>query len=310
MSERTVLVSGAAGFIGRAVTARLALSGAEVVVALRRARAVPGAARAVDAGDLATPAPALVNAMRGVGAVVHAAGLAHRTGVDPAALAAANVTAARRVAEAAVARGVPRLVLVSSAAVFGKRRDEMFDEISAPRPDDAYAASKLEGEAAVRAAVAGSATRLVIVRPCAVIGPGCAGNIPRLVRLIRRGLPLPFGAISNARSFIAVNDLAFLIERAVSAENPPDCVIGAHPEPVSTTGLIRALGRGLGRRVTLLPFPPSWLGAAARMAGQGESWRSFAGSFHADVALARDSLGFSASTPVPTALEATASALR
>ncbi|WP_048858197.1 NAD-dependent epimerase/dehydratase family protein, partial [Acidiphilium multivorum] len=98
MSERTVLVSGAAGFIGRAVTARLALSGAEVVVALRRARAVPGAARAVDAGDLAAPAPALVNAMRGVGAVVHAAGLAHRTGVDPAALAAANVTAARRVA--------------------------------------------------------------------------------------------------------------------------------------------------------------------------------------------------------------------
>jgi UDP-glucose 4-epimerase len=310
VSGRTVLVSGAAGFVGRAVTARLAASGAEVVVALRRAREVPGAARAVDAGDLAAPAPALAAALRGVDAVVHAAGLAHRNGVDPAALAAANVTAARRVAEEAVARGVRRLVLVSSAAVFGKQRDGTFSEASPPRPDDAYAASKLEGEAAVRATVAGSATRLVIVRPCAVVGPGCAGNIPRLVRLIRRGMPLPFGAIANARSFIAVDDLAALIARAVAADDPPDCVIGAHPEPVSTPALIRALAGGLGRKLVLLPVPPSWLGAATRMAGHGELWRSFAGSFRADVSLARDSLGFSAPTPVRAALQATAAALR
>ncbi|OYW09123.1 MAG: epimerase, partial [Acidiphilium sp. 37-67-22] len=223
---------------------------------------------------------------------------------------AANVTAARRVAEEAVARGVRRLVLVSSAAVFGRQRDGTFSEASPPRPDDAYAASKLEGEEAVRATVSGSATRLVIVRPCAVVGPGCAGNIPRLVRLVRRGMPLPFGAIANARSFIAVDDLAALIARAVAADDPPDCVIGAHPEPVSTPALIRALAGGLGRNVVLLPVPPSWLGAAARMAGQGELWRSFAGSFRADVALARDSLGFSAPTPMRAALEATAAALR
>lgn len=309
MSGRTVLVSGASGFIGRAVTATLAVD-TEVVVALRRSRDVPGAARAVDAGDLAAPGPALANAMRGVSAVVHAAGLAHRTGVDPAAMAAANVTAARRVAEAAVARGVPRLILVSSAAVFGKMRDDIFNETSSPRPDDAYAASKLEGETAVRTAVAGSSTRLVIVRPCAVVGPGCAGNIPRLVRLVGRGLPLPFRAIRNARSFIAVNDLAALIRAAIMVENPPDCVIAAHPQPVSTPGLIRALARGLGRRVVLLPAPQSWLGAAMRMTGQGEQWRSFSGSFQANVDLARTGLGFTAATPVEVALEATASGMR
>lgn len=309
MSGRAVLVSGAAGFVGRAVTATLAAADTEVVVALRRMREVPGAARAVDAGDLAAPGPALANAMRGVCAVVHAAGLAHRTGVDPAAMAAANVTAARRVAEAAVIRGVPLLVLVSSAAVFGKMRNDTFSEASTPRPDDAYAASKLEGEVAVREVVAGSTTRLVIVRPCAVVGPGCAGNIPRLVRLVERGLPLPFGAISNARSFVAVSDLAALIHRAIMAPDPPGCVIAAHPEPISTPELIRALGRGRGRRVVLLPAPPSWLGAAARMAGRHELWRSFAGSFRADAGLARESLGFVAETPVGAALEATAAAM-
>lgn len=310
MSERTFLVSGAAGFVGRAVTARLAASGAEVVVALRRPREVPGAARSIEACDLAAPGPALASAMRGVAAVVHAAGLAHRTGVDPAAMAAANVTAARRVAEAAVARGVPRLVLVSSSAVFGKQRRETFDETSVPLPDDAYATSKLEGEAAVRETVAASATRLVIIRPCAVVGPGCAGNIPRLVRLIKRGLPLPFGAIRNARSFIAVEDLAVLVERAVTADDPPECVIAAHPVPIATPDLIRSLALGLGRRIVLLPAPPSLLGAAARMAGQAELWRSFAGSFRASVDLARDTLGFSAPTSVESALESTAKVLR
>lgn len=310
MSPRAVLVSGASGFIGRAVTARLAAQGAEVVVALRRRRDIPGAARAVDAGDLAAPDPALANAMRGVSAVVHAAGLAHRTGVDPAALAAANVTAASRVAEIAASRGVPRFILVSSAAIFGKARDDVLTEASESGPDDAYARSKLGGEIAVRAALAGSSTKLVIVRPCAVVGPGCAGNIPRLARLIGTRLPLPFGAIRNARSFIAIDDLAGLIEAATRAGDPPELVIAAHPEPIGTPALIRALARGLGRGTMLLPVPPALLGAVARAAGRESLWLSFAGSFRAEVTVARERLGFAAATPIGAALEMTGASLR
>jgi UDP-glucose 4-epimerase len=310
MAAGPVLVSGAAGFVGRAVTRRLARSGVEVVVALRRPQDVPGAARAVTSGDLAAPAPVLETAMRGVSAVVHAAGRAHRLGAAPAALAAANVTAAESVARIAARRGVGLFVLVSSAAVFGKRRDEVIDEASATRPDDDYASSKLAGEAAVRDALDGTATRLVVVRPCAVVGPGCAGNVPRLVRLVATGMPLPFGAIRNRRSFIAVDDLAALIEAVVLAETPPGCVIAAHPEPVSTPELIRALARGLGRRPVLLPVPAAVLAAASRWSGRGALWDSFAGSLQADPRAAREDLGFSAATPVVEALAATASALR
>ncbi|MDD2861699.1 MAG: NAD-dependent epimerase/dehydratase family protein [Acidiphilium sp.] len=306
MTRQVVLVCGAVGFVGRAVTRTLASSGHEVVVALRHARDVPGATRTVEAGDLSAPGHILGNAMRSVHAVVHAAGLAHRHGVNPADLSRANVQAASRVAEAAVARGVPHLVLVSSAAVYGKSRDTLFSEASEPSPDDDYARSKLAGEGAVRSIVAGSRTRLTIVRPCAVLGPGCAGNIPRLVRLIGSSMPLPFGSIDNRRSFIAVDDVAKLIEVIISHPSSPETLIAAHPSPISTADLIRALARGLGRRRILLPVPTGILSLAASAAGQAELWKSFSGSFQADVALAGSALGFSASIPIPTILELTA----
>lgn len=303
-----VLVSGAAGFVGRAVTQALGAAGCSVVVALRRSgAALPGAARAIDAGDLAAPAPALSAAMRGVSVVVHAAGLAHRTGVDPAALAAANVTAAARVAEIAAARGAKRFILVSSAAVHGKAPDGVVTEASEPDPDDAYAASKLEGEQAVQRVLAGTGTELVIIRPCAVVGPGCAGNIPRLVRLIARSRLLPFGAIGNQRSFIAIEDLAALIVAAAQSKQPvPEIVLAAHPEPIATPDLIRALAQGLERRLFLVPVPASWLGLAARAANQGPAWRSFAGSFRAHPILAQQRLGFTAQIPLEAAFAATA----
>lgn len=311
MSVRgTILVSGASGFIGRAVTARLAAEGAEIVVALRRPQEVPGAASRINTGDLAAPNPALKLALRGCAAVVHAAGLAHRYGADPALLKATNVIAAAKVAEAAAQARVPRFVLISSAAIHGKSRTGLITETSDPRPDDDYAASKLAGEAAVRAALAGSPTALTIVRPCAVLGLGCSGNIPRLARLVARGLPLPFGAIGNARSFIAVDDLAGLIAAILAAAAPPDLVLAAHAAPISTPELIRALARGLDRRVVLLPVPSALLEIGANATGRGALWRSFAGSFHADPALARDCLGFVAPTAIRTVLERTALNLR
>ncbi len=303
-----ILVSGAAGFVGRAVTQALGAAGCSVVVALRRSgAALPGAARAIDAGDLAAPTPALSASMRGVSVVVHAAGLAHRTGVDPAALAAANVTAAARVAEIAASRGVKRFILVSSAAVHGKAPPGVVTEASEPDPDDAYATSKLEGEQAVQRVLAGTGTELVIIRPCAVIGPGCAGNIPRLVRLVARTPLLPFGAIGNQRSFIAIDDLAALIVAAAQAPRAvPEILLAAHPDPIATPDLIRALAAGLQRRLFLAPVPASWLGLAARAAGQGAAWRSFAGSFRAHPVLAQQRLGFTAQTPLETAFAAAA----
>jgi UDP-glucose 4-epimerase len=170
--------------------------------------------------------------------------------------------------------------------------------------------SKFEGEMAVRAMLVGAKTNLVIVRPCAVVGPGCAGNIPRLVRLIMRVPILPFGAICNLRSFIAIDDLAALIGHAALSARSPEVVLAAHRTPISTPDLIRALAYGLERKVFLAPIPVSWLGEAAKCFGHWRQWQGFSGSFQADVGLARHTFGFDAQTPVFDALIATAKWVR
>ncbi len=312
LRKSSVLVTGASGFIGRAVVRHLGALGCPVTAVCRGqppTAPISGAVREVSAGDLSAPDSVLRDAMRGVNVVVHAAGYAHRAAPDRASLVAANVTAAARVAEIAASCGVGRLVLISSAAVHGISALGVITEIAPVASDDAYALSKFEGEMVARATLVGAKTNLVIVRPCAVVGPGCAGNIPRLARLIMRVPILPFGAIGNLRSFIAIDDLAELIGHAALSERSPEVVLAAHRTPISTPDLIRALAYGLERRVFLAPIPVSWLGAAAKYSGHSRQWQSFSGSFRADVGLARHAFGFDAQTPVLDALIATAKRL-
>jgi UDP-glucose 4-epimerase len=147
---------------------------------------------------------------------------------------------------------------------------------TAPNPMDDYAASKMQAERDV-AAIFGPG--LSIIRPVAVIGPNCPGNLPLLMKLLHRGIPLPFGSIANQRSFIYVADLAGLVLAVINASEPPETVLAAHPQPIATPALIRALAAGMGKPARLLPCPPVILAAAAGAVGRSAMWQSLAGSF-------------------------------
>jgi UDP-glucose 4-epimerase len=188
----------------------------------------------------------------------------------------ANVTAALNLAQAAKQAGATKFILISTAHVHGRVHDGVVSDDTAPNPMDDYAASKLEAEAQV-AAIFGPG--LCIIRPVAVIGPHCPGNLPLLIKLLRAGIPLPFGSIVNQRSFIDAADLASLVLAALNAPAPPGMILAAHPEPVSTPALIRALAAGLGRPARLLPCPAGFLATAAKAAGRAAMWQSLAGSF-------------------------------
>jgi len=295
-----VLVTGATGFIGRAVAAALARAGHAVV---RGGRAAPASAPAGEAwvgyGDIG-PDTRWEEAVRGVDVVVHTAGLAHQPDAATASAEAGqfqrvNVEGTARLARAAVAAGVRRLLLVSSALVHGPSSPgRPFTEADAPTPSGVYARSKLESETRLLEAARDSAMAWVILRPPMVYGPGAGGNFPRLVELVRTGLPLPLGAATAAKSFVGIDNLVDAIVRCVShpqAANRLFLVCDA--ETTSTADLVRRIARALGRRVWLPHVPPPAVAGLLRLAGRGRDFARLFEPLELDGGRIRSELGWS-----------------
>ena len=284
----TVVVTGAGGFIGRALVERLRAAGRDVRPVVREDRGdVEGA---VALGPLeGAPEEALAGALEGAAAVVHLAARAHRrdageAGAD-AAYRAANVDATARLARAAVAARVGRFVLASSVKVNGEatRPGRPFRPGDPAAPGDAYGRSKRDAEAALAEACRGSATAPIVLRLPLVIGPGARGNVGRLVEAIAAGRTLPLGAIDNRRSVLGLANLCDAIVAALDAPTPPAGVhFVADAEPVSTPGLVRALAGALGRPVPLAFVPVALLKLGARLAGKGAEIARLAGSLEVD----------------------------
>jgi nucleoside-diphosphate-sugar epimerase len=211
----------------------------------------------------------LTAAFRGVDAVVHLAGMAHRIGVPPEVLAAeyhrVNVTGTEAVVRAAAATGVRRVLVASSVKAVGEASAVPWTESTPPAPTDPYGRSKLVAEQAALRLAASLNVEVVIVRFPLVYGPEAPANVLRLLRLVHRGVPLPLGAVRNRRSMLFLGNLASAVDGLLLAP-----ALGgrtffvADGVDLSTPDLIRCIAKGLGRPARLVPVPV----AALRLAGR------------------------------------------
>ena len=260
MSAR-ILVTGAGGFIGRALCPALASRGHRVVAALRRAPADGGIAGAESRllGDIA-PGRDWGGALRDLDVVVHLAQRAHSPPSEH--ILTAEPPAAAALARAAAVAGVRRFVYVSSIKAMGETTapGRPFRPEDTPRPEDAYGRTKLATERALAAVATATGIELAILRPPLVYGPGVVGNFRALLRLARSGLPLPFAGLDNRRSLIARDNLVDLI--AVACTNPAAAaagrglvLLGRDRADLSTPDLIRVLAAAWGGTARLFPLP-------------------------------------------------------
>ncbi|CAA7613523.1 UDP-glucose 4-epimerase [Candidatus Terasakiella magnetica] len=282
----TVLVTGATGFVGAAACRTLKAAGLEPVAALRSAR--PGLEGRV-VGEIG-PDTAWDTALDGIDVVLHLAARAHvmnETEGDPLALfRRINRDGALALAEAAAAKGVRRLVFVSTIKVNGEATpaDRPFRAEDAPAPIDAYGIAKAEAEAGLRAIAARTGLELVVIRPPLVHGPGVKGNFSSLIKVLRRGIPLPLGAITaNRRSLIGLDNLCDALNLCLTHPQAPGrTFLVKDGDDVSTTGLIRLLAQGLGRPARLLPVPVALLRLAGRLTGKNAAVERLTGSLVVD----------------------------
>jgi nucleoside-diphosphate-sugar epimerase len=316
--RRRVLVTGGSGFVGGALVARLAADKRYTVrTALRRP--MPGLAGSVEQttiGDLAQTIdwqPALA----GTDVVIHTAARVHvmdERASDPLrAFRLVNVDATLHLARQAAARGVRRFIFLSSIKVNGETtaRGQPFRADDAPAPKDAYGISKLEAEQGLHSLARTSGMQVVVIRAPLVYGPGVKANFARLMQLLDRGVPLPFGAIDNRRTLVALDNLVDLIVTCIdhpAAGN--QTFLAGDAEDLSTTDLLRRLGRALNKPARLIPIPGGWIECAARLLGRHAIADRLCGSLQVDIGKSAALLGWHPPLDVDAGLLRTATAWR
>jgi nucleoside-diphosphate-sugar epimerase len=270
-----ILVTGATGFVGRALVRRLLADGRSVRAAVRPASEALPVGETVTVDDIG-PDTDWGAALAGVDAVVHLAARAHvlrDSSADAhARYQAVNTLGALRLAEAAAAAGVRRFVLLSSARVHGEHTTGApFTESSPLLAEDPYGRSKADAERGLTALGTTGRLEPVILRPPLVYGPGVRGNFARLVALVARGIPLPLGAVRNRRSLVFVGNLVDAIFRTL--DHPAaagETFLVSDAEDLSTPELVRRIARALGRPARLIPVPSPLLRLGGVLAGRSD----------------------------------------
>lgn len=295
------LVTGAQGFIGRAVCQALADKRHRV---RRVVRTMPSAAE--DTGSEGTciardvgPQTRWDGAFAGVAVVVHLAARVHVMDEDETAALQVyrntNTLGTLHLARQAAAAGVRRFVFMSTSKVHGEScsPDNPFTEAAPPAPWGAYALSKYESEMGLLQIGRETGMEVVIIRPPLVYGPGVRANFGRLVQAVRRRTVLPLGAIANRRSMVALDNLVdFTILCAMHPAAANQVFLVSDDHDISTADLVRGIAHAAGVPVRLLPIPPWALWAGASALGKREMVRRLCESLCVDITKARQLLGW------------------
>lgn len=310
-----VLVTGASGFVGRALLDRMSRDGRfELIGSVRLEPASPASGHVsylrtdeLGSGD------AWREAMLGVDVVIHTAARVHVTSdrsEDPlAAFRRTNVAGTLSVGRQAAEAGVSRFVFISSIKVHGEYTlpDRPFSVEHVPAPADPYAVSKLEAEQGLFELQRSEGLEVTVIRPPLVYGPGVKANFLTMMRWIEKGVPLPLGAVHNKRSFIALPNLVDLV--VTCCDHPAAAnrtFLAADREDLSTTELLRRVGVALGKPARLLPVPQSVLRWVTQLAGGADLTRRLLGSLQVDYSKTSELLGWQPEMSIDEGLRETA----
>lgn len=295
-----ILVTGATGFVGRALVKELlARKGYAVRAAVRRdGHGVDGLGESVSIGDL-SPETDWAQALAGVDIVVHTAARVHimdDKAINPLTeFCRINVDGTLALARQAAAAGVRRFVFISSVKVNGEETlpGHPFTADAVPAPQDAYGISKRDAELGLQQIAAETGLEVVVIRPPLVYGPGVRANFQTLLCAVGHGLPLPLGAVDNRRSLVALDNLVDFIIICINHPRAANqTFLVSDGEDISTPELIRRMASVMGKHTYLLPVPVWMLKVGATLLGKRDMAQRLCGSLQLDIEKTRRLLGW------------------
>lgn len=239
MGKKTILISGASGFVGKGIIPILEARYQIKTCSLRN-----GLPKEFDESGVD-------------GAVIHLSGIAHQKKGTPEQLYYdVNENLALEFAKQTKAHGFKHFMFVSTIKVYGEDTLTKLSitESTPCKPTDAYGQSKYNAEQAISKLAAPDFV-VTIVRLPLVLGPNAKGNLLSLMKLAKLPLPLPLGGIQNSRSMISITNLALFFQQVL--ENPKTGIyLPLDPRLPSTSELVREIRKAMGfKNPMLLKFP-------------------------------------------------------
>lgn len=311
MKAHSILITGVTGFVGRSLSAKLSAEGYILRAAVRSATAIEDV-EVVLLGEMDGITDWTV-ALKDIEIIIHLAARVHIMDdnvADPLAeFRKVNVESTLNLAKQAAEAGVKRFIFMSSIKVNGESsaKGQPLTEDDLPNPQDAYAISKHEAEQGLLEIAEATGMEVVIIRPPLVYGPNVKANFASMLRVVKRGIPLPLGSINNQRSLVYVENLVSFISHTIKhpfAANQIFLVSDGHD--LSTTELLKESALALGVKSRLFPMPQKLLELTANVFGKRAVVQRLCGNLQVDITKARTVLGWTPPLSVTLGLKETA----
>ncbi len=314
LANKTVLLTGASGFVGGAVLKDLSQRNLfNIRAATRNASSLTDPSFESVKIDGLNAEQSWDQALNGVDFVVHSAARVHvmnAEGSDSMALyREINVAGTLNLASQAAAHGVQRFIFISSIKVNGECTppEYPYTADSLPDPVDDYGISKHEAEIGLKKIAAETSMEVVIIRPTLVYGPGVKANFLTMMRIVDKGIPLPFGRISNKRSMVALDNLVDFVFHCLLHPNAAnETFLISDGEDVSTPELLKKISFALEKKSILIPFPVNCIKLFAYCLGKRSMSDRLCGSLQVDITKNRELLGWTPPVTMKDALRKTA----
>jgi nucleoside-diphosphate-sugar epimerase len=292
---RKVLVTGASGFIGKSVIRYMRNKKHNFSAIVRNVNDYIKQEECIQL-DLTVPTSITMLDLTGFTSVIHLASPVHSKEDSPDECKKLILDATLDLARHAFSSGVNRFIYISTIGVTGNYKSIPVDESSPRRPYNCYSFYKSEAEKRLLTLAEEMGGDVVIIRPPMVYGPGAPGNFHKLLKWVKRSLPLPLGGVNNKRSFVALDNLVDFIllceDKSISPNASNQIFLISDGEDVSTSILLKKVARAYGLKLRLFPFPTALMKIFATVIGKRDMFCSLFESLQIDLSKARDLLGW------------------
>lgn len=307
-----LLITGANGFIGRALISKLALQTNYFIRASVRKKTIqfPRQIEVFENME-ASSNTNWADALRDIDVVIHLLARVHvmhdKVANPLLEYRNINVNATIALAKLAAKQGIKRFIFLSTVKVNGESTsNKPFNEFDLPHPQDAYAISKWEAEEALKKISKDTGMELVIIRSPLAYGPNVKANFLKMIQYVKRGIPLPLGAIQNKRSLIGIDNLVdFIVTIICHPKAANHTFLISDDEDISTTDLLRRIGKHIGKPARLIPLHPRILSFLLTILGRQDFGDRLLGSLEVDITKAKKLLAWSPPKTLDEGLRAT-----